>query len=215
MNCVSNDTSRLLLTLAWCQSPGRDDVRSSLTPSRDTTSTGTVAPTGHVTSGPRTGLGTSGFGDSPDTPGYTQQELDSIADPLRRRLVIFFSEGQPASVKKSKGKGKAVANTAAIEDIEGSSQAAATQLDISEDEQNAILRRLDRQTRWHSFLYHSNMFGHDLILELYNTPDVIDSSYYIIARTKIQDSVKNYKKRTLANLEVSTSLGTYRGMVLT
>ena len=166
---------------------------------------------------PPIGIGqASSQASSPATPTIPESELAKIADPNRRVLVEWFNKGQPASEKKTKYKEKAkLTGTAGGEEEEereeeerlsGNLENAVQQLNISKEQQNSILRRLDRDIHWMSFLYHSNMFAHEAILKLYNTPGVVDTAYYIIARTKIRDGVRNFKFRTLANIAVRSEI---------
>jgi hypothetical protein len=78
------------------------------------------------------------------------------------------------------------------------------ELTLTDEQNETLLRKLDRMIHWHSFLYHSNIHAHDMIVELYG-PKVIDTAYYVAARTKIYDNIKSYKHRMLARVEVSIS----------
>jgi hypothetical protein len=63
-------------------------------------------------------------------------------------------------------------------------------------------RKLDQETRWTIFLFHSHKFLHSVIKKSFGDIDE-DSDDYLLAREKIMNNVKNYKNKTLKAIEVS------------
>ena len=73
-------------------------------------------------------------------------------------------------------------------------------LELTEAQVGELLRRLDRSIRWHSFLNYSNLFSHEIAIELYR-PQVVETSYHMSCRQKVMDNIKSYKKRVLERVE--------------
>ena len=65
------------------------------------------------------------------------------------------------------------------------------------------LRLLDRLTRWMVFMYCSNFQWLDILHQVYSPALSADSFEYLTGRSKIFDSAKAFKSRTIHNMEVN------------
>jgi hypothetical protein len=115
--------------------------------------------------------------------------------------------GQPLSAKRPKKSNTLVLptdtpQTEGGDDLDDEAfVAAAVELNLDETENQTLLRKLDRRIYWDSFLYHTNLFARDIMVDIYGDK-VIDTTYFIVGRAKIMENVKTYKNRTLKRFEV-------------
>lgn len=72
-------------------------------------------------------------------------------------------------------------------------------------DENTQLRKLDRETRWMVFLWHSNKFMYKLITTVYTKIDV-DDQLYIDTREAIMRNVRSYKSAVCTNMMVCPTL---------
>jgi hypothetical protein len=124
-----------------------------------------------------------------------------IRDPLRQRLVKWYKSGKPGSFKRSSKGNERQGNgepSAASQSPDN-----ANEFTLTTEEAGTFLRKLDREIRWHSFLYHSNLFAKEIIDSIYGTNGGVDGGHFIAARTKVIDNIKSNKSRMLKRVKVN------------
>ncbi|KAN0068231.1 hypothetical protein V8E54_013801 [Elaphomyces granulatus] len=117
-----------------------------------------------------------------------------IRDPFRQRLVKWYKGGKPGSFKRS----------SKVNERQGAANQSpdnANEFTLTTEEGGTLLRKLDREIRWHSFLYHSNIFAKEIIDSIYGANGDVDSGYFIAARTKVHDNIKSNKSRMLKRVK--------------
>ncbi len=62
-------------------------------------------------------------------------------------------------------------------------------------------KRLDREIRWHTFLYHSRLFAPAIIKKVFGRDADENSVEFYEPRTKIQENVRTYKSKMLRLME--------------
>jgi hypothetical protein len=72
-------------------------------------------------------------------------------------------------------------------------------------DENTKLRKLDRETRWMSFLWHSHDFKFDVIESIW--PGIkVDDQAYIDHRITVMANTRSYKNQVTSNMVVSPIL---------
>lgn len=77
--------------------------------------------------------------------------------------------------------------------------------DIHRADNQDLLRKLDVEIRWDTFIYHSNKFHISLIRRVYGDDIDLQSEDFLAARQRVYDNVKAYKHRVLNNIRVCST----------
>ena len=77
-----------------------------------------------------------------------------------------------------------------------------TYVPLSAAELVTVTAKLDRATRWNTFLTHTNLNAHEIIEAVTSGRVDVDSADFNTLRSKLQENVRSYKNNVLKNMEI-------------